>query len=127
MLTSIAVGWLMQMPTLRAPTGMFPVGTLTGWLPQPSTQDRSAVVTAQIWYPALTQSAGSASTEDVVIAWHGIRFDRRYRTAAVTGAAAADRPGGFPVIVYVPEWGGAAPATPPWLRNWPAGASPWSP
>lgn len=104
-LALLAVGWVT--PTLPAPSGAFPVGTITGVLPPAPTQGRSTAVTVQVWYPALIPSAGFGSTEHGKIAWRGIHIDRLYQTEAVAGAAAADRTGGFPVIVYVPDWGGA--------------------
>lgn len=112
LLASAAAAWLMQTPALPAPTGAFPVGTVVGRLAPLASQDRRTGFTAQAWYPAQASAAGSAridaaQIESAQIGWHGLRFDRRFRTAAVSGAPAAEQPGGFPLLIYVPEWGGA--------------------
>lgn len=106
LLASAAAAWVMQAPSLPAPTGAFAVGTLSAPLP-PQPRQQSAAFAAQLWYPAQHGDARAASTESVEIAWHGIRFGRRVVTAAVPGISPATRPGGFPLVVYVPEWGGA--------------------
>lgn len=107
LLASATAAWVVQAPSLPAPTGIFAVGTLVGpLLPQPAHQQQ-APFAAQVWYPAQPDGAGTALTETAEIAWRGIRFHRRFVTAVVAGAPPAVRPGGFPLIVYVPEWGGA--------------------
>lgn len=107
LLASAMVGFLMQAAVLPAPTGIFPVGTVTARLPPLASQERQTAFTAQVWYPAHAGAAGTALIESARVAWHGIRFDRRFRTAAMSGAPAAEQSGGFPLLIYVPEWGGA--------------------
>lgn len=106
LLASAAVAWVAQAASLPAPTGIFAVGTLTGSLPPQPAHQKKAPFAAQVWYPAQPGAAGPALTETAEIAWHGIRFHRRFVTAATTVAPPAGRPGGFPLIVYVPQWGG---------------------
>ena len=107
LLVTAAVAFLMQMLALPTPTGTYSVGTVTGRLPPPASQERRTAFTAQFWYPSNADATGTTLIEGAQVTWHGIRFDRRFRTAAISGASAAEHSGGFPLLIYVPEWGGA--------------------
>ncbi len=107
LLAAAAVAFLMQMPALPAASGTYSVGTVTGLLPPRALQERQTAFKAQLWYPANAGATGTALIESAQVTWHGIRFNRRFHTAAISGVPAAEHPGGFPLLIYVPEWGGA--------------------
>ena len=82
------------------------MGTVTARLPPLASQERQTAFTAQVWYPAHSGVSGTPLIETAQIAWQSIRFDRRFRTTALSGVPAAEHPRAFRLLVYVPEWGG---------------------
>lgn len=107
--TSLAAAFVLRTPTLPAPTGPFPIGTISWGLPAPEPRNGKADFAVQAWYPARAETLGTGrdrAFESIQVVWRGLRFKQQYETAALTGAPAAEHEGGFPMIVYVPEWGG---------------------
>lgn len=104
LLACAAVPFVRQPLRLPLPTGSFPVGTVAGPLPPWTVSDATPTAFVQLWYPARPGTGGAGLVGQVEVRWRGLRFKRQFATSAIPGAPAAD--GGFPLLLYVPGWGG---------------------
>lgn len=104
LLACAAIPSVRQPPRLPPPTGSFPVGTVTGPLPLSAADAMPACV--QLWYPARPGTGGAGLMAATEIQWRGFRLKRRFATSAIPGAPMAGHENGFPLVLYVPGWGG---------------------
>ena len=106
LLACAAIFAVRQPPRLPLPTGSFPVGTVAGPLLPSAVADAMPAVFVQFWYPARPGAGGAGLTAHTDIRWHGLRFKRRFATSATPDAPMANHESGFPLVLYVPGWGG---------------------
>lgn len=111
---ALAFGIVLGMHLIRGlppPAGPFPVGTVlwdvnSSGKGSPAWESGACPVSVQLWYPAEPGSGeGRAPYRPTGVSLFSVA--RWVRTSATLNAAVSSQPSRYPVLVYLPSWGGS--------------------